>query len=76
MLEVSSLSFSDGKHAVLRDFSFCAECGEVIADDGRIVVACGEGAVSLLGVLPEGKGRMSAADFVRGRKIARGDILK
>lgn len=52
------------------------ECGEVIADDGRIVVACGEGAVSLLGVLPEGKGRMSAADFVRGRKIAKGDILK
>ena len=52
------------------------ECGEVIDDDGSIVVACGEGAVSLLGVLPEGKGKMSAADFVRGRKIAKGYILK
>ncbi len=31
MLEVSSLSFSYGKHAVLRDLSFCTERGEVIA---------------------------------------------
>jgi len=69
MLKVtkSEIYAAEGKHGA---------CGEVIADDGRIVVACGEGAVSLLGVLPEGKGRMSAADFVRGRKIARGDILK
>jgi hypothetical protein len=27
-------------------------------------------------VLPEGKGRMSAAEFIRGRKINVGDILK
>ena len=69
MLKVtkSEIYAAEGKHGA---------CGEVIADDGRIVVACGEGAVSLLGVLPEGKGRMSAADFVRGRKIAKGDILK
>ena len=49
--------------------------GEVISLGEDITVACGKGAVSLLRVLPEGKGRMSAADFVRGRKINVGDIL-
>lgn len=43
--------------------------------DGEILVACGEGALSLTEVLPEGKGRMSAAAFIRGRKIAPGDLL-
>ena len=51
--------------------------GKVISlDGGNITVTCGHGSVNLLGVLPEGKGRMSAADFIRGRKIALGDILK
>lgn len=53
-----------------------AEAGEVISlDEGGITVACGSGAVRLLRVLPEGKGRMSADDFIRGRKISLGDIL-
>ena len=50
--------------------------GTVISLEGGITVACGEGAVRLCRVLPEGKGRMSAEDFVRGRKLAVGDILK
>ena len=54
--------------------------GEVIAVDakgvGSFTVACGEGALEVLGVIPEGKGRMSAGDFVRGRKINLGDILE
>ena len=53
-----------------------AEVGEVIALDGGITVKCGEGAIELLRVLPEGKGRMDACDFIRGRKIAIGDLLK
>ena len=34
--------------------------------------------VSLCGteVIPEGKGRMSAGDFIRGRKIQLGDVLE
>lgn len=54
------------------------EAGQVISLDGsKITVACGNGsAVSLLSVLPEGKGRMSASDFIRGRKINVGDILR
>ncbi len=51
------------------------EAGRVISLDGDIVVACGEGSVALCAVLPEGKGRMTAADFIRGRKISEGDIL-
>ena len=54
--------------------------GEVIDLDpkgqGSFTVACGIGALKVMGVIPEGKGRMSAGDFVRGRKIQIGDILE
>ena len=54
--------------------------GEVIAVDpkgsGSFTVACTEGALLVKGVIPEGKGKMSAGDFVRGRKIEIGDILE
>lgn len=50
--------------------------GEVLSlADGKITVACADGAVSFLTVLPEGKKKMSAADFINGRKISVGDIL-
>ena len=53
--------------------------GEVIATDakgeGSFTVACGTGALVVRGVIPEGKGRMTAGDFVRGRKIQIGDVL-
>lgn len=49
--------------------------GTVIALDGTISVACGDGAVEITAVIPEGKGRMSAADYIRGRKISVGDVL-
>lgn len=52
------------------------EAGTVIEASEDIKVACGKGILSLLCVVPEGKGKMSAADFIRGRKIAVGDILK
>ena len=49
--------------------------GEVISTDDGITVACGRGSIRLIRVLPEGKPRMSACDFVRGRKVATGDVL-
>ena len=50
--------------------------GTVVSlENGKITVACASGAVSLLTVLPEGKKRMSAADFINGRKIGVGDVL-
>lgn len=46
------------------------------AKNGGIEVACGQGTLLITRVTPEGKGQMSAADYVRGRKIAVGDVLK
>ena len=54
--------------------------GEVIdlsdKGDGFVTVACGDGALKITLLIPEGKGKMSAGAFVRGRKIALGDILE
>ena len=56
------------------------EAGRVIDADasgeGYFTVACGEGALKVLAVIPEGKGRMSAGDLLRGRKLALGDMLE
>ena len=46
--------------------------GEVL--DG-LKVACGDGAVEISRVQPEGKGPMDAADWLRGARIAPGDRL-
>ena len=55
------------------------EIGEVIDLDGTgsgyFTVACGKGSLKVLSVIPEGKGKMSAGDLIRGRKIAKGDKL-
>ena len=54
-----------------------AEAGKVISlENGKIRVACATGSINILTVLPEGKGRMSAGDFIRVRKINDGDLLK
>ena len=50
--------------------------GTVISTDhGIITVACADGSVDIIKVLPEGKSRMDAAAFINGRKIAVGDTL-
>ena len=50
--------------------------GTVIALDGVVTVACGEGTtLDVLRLLPEGKGRMNAADYIRGRRLTVGDLL-
>lgn len=52
-----------------------AEHGRVLSVDDGIEVACAKGSVRILRVLPEGKARMNASDFVRGRNVSVGDIL-
>ena len=49
--------------------------GTVLSLDNGIEVACGTGSVIFTVVTPEGKSRMNAADYIRGRKIAVGDLL-
>lgn len=50
--------------------------GEILSLDNGVTVACRRGSLLLTGVLPEGKSRMSAVDFIRGRKVRVGDILQ
>ncbi len=52
-----------------------AHIGEVVALDSSIHIACADGAIALDIIVPEGKGRMNARDYINGRKIAVGDIL-
>lgn len=53
-----------------------APAGTVLSvSGGKITVACGKGAIDLLSVLPEGKKRMAAADFINGRGVKVGDVL-
>lgn len=57
----------------------CGSPGEVIALDdkgeGSFTVACAFGALKIFRIKPEGKGVMTAGDYIRGRKISKGDIL-
>lgn len=72
----------DGKLLKIVESRVCdAECesdcevGRVLSVGDDVRVVCGRGILSIITLVPEGKGRMSAADFVRGRKIFVGDIL-
>ena len=47
-----------------------------VEKDGFEVVVGGGKKIKITAVVPEGKGRMSAGDFVRGRRIDLGDVLK
>ena len=51
------------------------KCGEVVGLNGGILVRCKDGVISLDVIVPEGKGRMNANDYINGRKIQLGDIL-
>ena len=49
--------------------------GQVLESRGRLVVACGQGAVELLELQAQGKKRMAAADYLRGHPLAPGTVL-
>ena len=50
--------------------------GTVVAiDRGTLDIACGDGILHVTHLPPEGKGRMAAADFLRGRKLSVDDVL-
>ena len=50
--------------------------GTVVSiENGAVTVACSDGYLDLTLLLPEGKRRMPAADFIRGRGVAVGDML-
>lgn len=51
------------------------EPGGVRVAEGELIVACGEGALSLRSLKPAGKRPMSAADYLNGRPLASGSRL-
>ncbi|MBQ1519057.1 MAG: methionyl-tRNA formyltransferase [Ruminococcus sp.] len=52
-----------------------AENGSIV-DEKRFAVKCGDGkAVIFTEVQPEGKKRMKTDDFIRGKKLAKGEVL-
>lgn len=54
-----------------------AEPGTVVdIDRGTLDIACADGILHVTHLQPEGKGRMAAADFLRGRKLSVGDVLR
>jgi len=60
---------------VSADVSGAAPGTVVSLDGGKITVACGEGCLAVTGVVPEGKSRMAADAYIRGRKLSVGDVL-
>lgn len=58
------------------DESFNAQNGQVVVAKKKIQVSCGEGSVLLKELQLEGGKKMSASDFLNGRKINLDDILQ
>jgi methionyl-tRNA formyltransferase len=56
-----------------RDNSDVAPGTIVVADRQRLIVRTGEGSLEILRLRPEGKRDMSAAEFLRGYRVAPGD---
>jgi methionyl-tRNA formyltransferase len=53
------------------------EAGTVLESKKRLVVACGNGtSVEILTLQPEGRNRMSAADYLRGHEIRQTNLLR
>lgn len=68
---VSARILSEGR---IND-ALCGPGTIVSLDGGVIAVVCGDGLLGITEVLPEGKKKMPASDFIRGRKVAVGDVL-
>lgn len=71
---------ADGKilkvvKAYKTDIAKKGNTGEVISLEKSIFVNCADGVIAFDEIIPEGKGKMKAADFINGRKINVGDIL-
>lgn len=73
-----AFTFVDGKSLKVYDAKaaegFSGEVGTLL-DEKRFIVACGDGAVELLQVQPEGKKQMSGSDFIRGKRLVKGAFI-
>lgn len=71
----TAYTFLDGKtikvHKANAVSGFSGEAGTLL-DEKRFIVGCGDGAIELVSVQPEGKNAMSGGDFIRGRRLEKG----
>ncbi len=79
-IPLSYTKMSDGKilkvvRAHKTDRKANGQNGEVVALDDAIYVKCENGVIAFDVIVPEGKGRMNASDFINGRKVKIGDIF-
>jgi methionyl-tRNA formyltransferase len=66
-LKLAGLSLEKGRRT-------SAPPGSVVSVSPSLVVACGEGAVAVRELQEEGRKRLPAADFVRGERVAPGEL--
>lgn len=62
-------------HKVKVSGSKAGKPGEVMECLDKLVVSCGKGAVEIIEVQPEGKGRISAVDFINGYHLKQGNCF-
>lgn len=74
----AAITTPEGKLLKLHRSVICEGSGRAgeLLDSKRLIVACGTGALELTEVQPEGKGRMTGGDYMRGAHLQKGDILK
>ncbi len=76
MLKIIKARPIDDATLSAQEFDLSAPVGSVLSlCNGTILVRCQTGALAITAILPEGKSRMKALDFINGRKISVGDIL-
>lgn len=49
--------------------------GQILETAGRLLIACGEGAIDVLSIQPQGGRAMEARDFLNGARLQDGDLF-
>lgn len=74
----TAYTFFEGKtvkvHEAKVSEGFFGNEGELL-DEKKFIVGCKNGAVEFITVQPEGKNKMSGADFIRGRRLEKGTVF-
>ena len=73
--KIDGKNYKIHKSKILTD-SFKGDFGEVVDNNNRLVVMCGDGkCIEILEIQAEGKRKTDTASFLRGRKIEKGTII-
>ncbi len=73
----SAYTTLDGARLKLLRSSVTEDCGAPgeLLDEKKLIIACGEGALLVTEVQPDGGKRMGAEDFLRGKRLEKGKIF-